>query len=328
MNRLGELAQSGRDVITEVAKEWSRDRVGGLAAEISFWMVLSIFPTLLVLGAALGFMDAIVGGDVATRAENRVIEAIDDVLGADGSAVSDAVTELFDAPSAGALTVGVVLALFSASGGFSTVVRALDVAYDIETSRSWFHARATALVLSLGTVVVAVIVLAMLLVGPLFGRGADIASEIGLGAWFEWTWDLARYPVAFILLIGWAATIYHVAPLHQTPWRWDLPGAVLAAVFWVLSTLGFQTYVTVAASGSNAVLGVLGGALTLLLWVYVLAIGLVLGAELNQVLAERFEVRVVDGVAGTVRDQVRGWRGRVATRRTGPATDPTDPAGH
>ncbi len=309
------------DLTVEIVREWSRDRVGGLAAEISFWMVLSIFPALLVLVAALGWFDGIVGGDVAQRAENNVVEAIDDVLGSEGNAVSDAVAELFRSPNTGALTIGILLALFSASGGFSAVVRALDVAYDIETSRSWFHARATGLLLSLGTVLVAVVVLAMLLVGPLFGRGSDIASEIGLGGWFHTTWDVARLPVAFVVLVGWAATIYHVAVLHHTPWRWDLPGALLAGVFWVLSTFGFQLYLASAAGGSNAVLGTLGGALSLLLWAYLMSIGLVLGAELNQVLADRHEVRARGIRAGTLRGQVRSWSGRIP-RRSPPSASP------
>lgn len=201
-----------------------------------------------------------------------------------------------------------IAALLSFSRGFNSVVGALDIAYDIEANRSWFHTRATAILLGLGTVLVGALALTALFLGPLFGRGQ-------LGTWFGSTWELFGPIGSFVALVAWAATIYHVTPLHVTPWRWDVPGAFLAAVFWLAATFGFRLYVDSAIGGSNAILGAVGGVLTLLLWVYVLSIGLLIGAELNDVLAKRAGVAMVSLDKRTVRGAVRDITGRVTGRR-------------
>ena len=90
--------------------------------------------------------------------------------------------------------------------------------------------------------------------------------------------------------MGWAAAVLHVAPNHRTPWRWDVPGAVLAAGLWVATSIAFRAFLDLAGEG-NQVFGALGGALTLLFWLYLLGIGIVLGGELNAVLAARHGVR-------------------------------------
>ena len=96
-----------------------------------------------------------------------------------------------------------------------------------------------------------------------------------------------RYPTAVLILVLWAATIMHVAPNRRASWRWELPGALFAALLWLLATVLFSWYVQSLSSSSNAVFGVIGTAITLQLWLFLLAIGLILGAELNGALAIR-----------------------------------------
>lgn len=122
------------------------------------------------------------------------------------------------------------------SRAFSAVVRALDVAYDVEERRSSLSVRITAVALSLGRVVVTTLILAAMVVGPLLGGGKAIA--------------------------------------------------VLTAAIWIAVSSGFRAYLELAGS-TNAVFGVLGGALTLLFWLYLLAMGLLVGGELNAILAVR-----------------------------------------
>ncbi len=89
------------------------------------------------------------------------------------------------------------------------------------------------------------------------------------------------------ILVVWSATIYQVAPSHRTPWRDELPGALIATVWWSIVSLGFNRYLSAASSGSNAVFGLLGGALSLMFWLYLMALGLLVGAEVNALLAVR-----------------------------------------
>lgn len=280
------VIQIGRDLV----REWREDRVSGLAAEMAFFGILSFFPLLLTVAASLGWLDALAGGEVAARAEEQIIDFMQRILSDDAETTIDAVQNLFTDRSPGLATVTTFLALWSASRGFTALIRALDLAYDLDERRSYVRLRAIALGLALGTIVVMAVTLTMLVVGPLLGTGREVADQVGLGRAFATFWDWARWPVVLAVMVGWAAAVLHVAPNHRTPWRWDLPGAVLTAVSWALLSTGFRAYLAVAGQ-TNQVLGTLGGALIILVWLYLLAVGLLVGGEFNAILALRFRGR-------------------------------------
>lgn len=290
-----DLGSTSLDIGRDLMREWREDRVTGLAAEVAFFSLISLFPTLIAMTAALGSLEAIVGNDVAGRVEASILDFLDSILTDQADSTVAAVRELFDSKSAGLVTLGLVFALWSASRGFVAVVNALDVAYDIEDRRGYVRLRLVGLALAAGSVVVGSVILSMLVLGPLLGTGIELADRFGLGAAFATFWDWMRWPVALVVMVGWAATILHYAPHHRTPWRWELPGAVMAAVCWALFSLAFRGYLTFAAA-TNQVLGTLGGALIVLLWLYLLAVGLLLGGELNAVLAVRHDVPQEDAV--------------------------------
>jgi membrane protein len=284
--RLARWAAAVRDVVVELVHEWRDDRVTGLAAEIAFFGVLSLFPTLIAITAALGSLEVVAGSDVATRAQDEVVEFLRRVLTDEAAGTVDAVQDLFTGSEPGIVTVGALAAVWAASRGFVALVKALDVVYDLDERRGYVRLRVVALLLALGSVLVAAVMLAMLVVGPLLGTGRDVADAVGLGDTFAGVWNLLRWPVAVAVMVAWAATVLHVAPNHRTPWRRDLPGAVLASLAWGLVSAGFRLYLSLAA-GANQVLGTLGGSLILLLWLYLLGVGLLLGGELNAVLVAR-----------------------------------------
>lgn len=273
-----------RSYLRELATEWRDDRVSGLAAEIAFFTILGLFPALLALAGALGSLDAIAGNDVATRVEDAVIDALQRVLTDEAAGLIESVEGLFAHANPGLFTAGLLTAVWTASRGFNAVIDALDKVYDLEEGRPYLRRRGLALALAGGTVVVFALVLGMLVVGPLFGTGADIADGIGLGSAFATFWDWARWPTVALAMVLWAATIFHVAPNHKTPWRWDLPGAVITAVFWGVVSIGLRAYLAVAP-GADQVLGAAGGVLITLLWLWLLALGLLLGGEVNAMLA-------------------------------------------
>lgn len=280
--RMRQVRHIGQDML----REWHDDRVSGLAAEVAFFWVLALFPALLVVAAALGFLDALVGDELAQRAEDEVLGFLRTVLTDEASGTVDAVRSLFAEGSPGVLSIGAAAAVWAASRGFAAMINALDVAYDVDERRGYVRLRALALLLAAGSGVVVAVVLAMLVLGPLLGTGHDVASALGLGGAFATFWDWLRWPIVVVAVLSWAATVFHIAPNHHSPWRWDLPGAALAALVWALGSLGLRLYLGIAATG-NEVLGSLGGTLIVMLWLYVLAIGLVLGGELNGVLASR-----------------------------------------
>ena len=246
------------EVAQELVAEWRRDRVPDLAAGVAFWAFLSLFPALLTLATVLGTLDSLVGVEVAERVEDEVLDYLREILTDDASGTVDAVQELFDTSSAGLLTFTLVVAVWTLSRGFAGLIRALDAIYEVRERRSWLRIRGTALALSVGSVLAAAVMLSLLVVGPLLGSGEDVADTIGLGDVFAFVWDVLRPPLAVALLVGWAATVFHLAPDQRTPWRWDLPGAVLTTVLWVVVSIGLRVYLYVAATG-NEVFGVVGG---------------------------------------------------------------------
>ena len=279
--RLGSIAQFFR----RLADEWRDDRVADQAAVVAFYSILSLFPALLALAAVLGGLDSIVGADVAARVETQVIDGLRTVLTSEAGGTIEAIESLFETSSPGLLTFSLLLALWTMTRGFAALVRSLDIAYDLDDHRSWIRVRGTALLLAGGSTVAAAVMLTLLIVGPLLGSGEDVADTIGLGSVFVFLWDVLRLPFAFLVLVGWAATIFHIAPDHHTPWRADLPGAFVTTVLWLVFSGGLRVYLQVAQTG-NAVFGALGGVLIVLLWFWLLSLAVLIGGEVNQLRLE------------------------------------------
>ncbi len=277
-------------VAKELQREVTEDRVTGLAAEVAFFGVLSIFPGLLMVVAAIGSVDAFVGSDLARLSKRQIVDFLQLILTDEARAAIDAVEDLFEQGSDGLLTVASLLALVGLSRAFAVLATALNLAYDAKEERPWLKRRLLGVALSLGTVAMTVFMLVMIVVGPLVGAGTQLARAIGLEEIFTSAWALLRWPAAFVALVVWATTLFHFVPCRPRPrWREDLPGAVLTAVLWLVVSLGLNIYLQVAAD-ANPVFSVLGGGLILLIWLYLLSLSLLLGGELNPVLG-RFRSR-------------------------------------
>jgi membrane protein len=257
------------------------DRVTGLAAEVAFYAILSLFPAVVALAATLGFLESLLGVDAAARVEDALVGVIDDLLGDGSGNLDTAVSDLFDETSLGLLGLGLAVTVYTTSRAFNGLINALDVVYDIVDTRSSVRRRLLAFGLAVGSVVVAAIVLTMVVIGPAFGGAQELADHFGWGDAFVDAWRFLRVPLVIAALTLWASVMFHIAPNHSTPWRADLPGAVVTMLLWLVGAVGFRAYLVVASGGANAVFGVLGGALTLLLWLYVMGLALLVGGEVN-----------------------------------------------
>jgi membrane protein len=277
------VRQSVRGYVDEVLE----DRLPGLAAETAFFAVLSTFPALLVGGSLLGLLDVVVGGDVAAQAQSRILQVLSLVLTDEASGVLDSVRSLFEDSRGGLLTFATLGALVSLSGAFAVAINALNLAHDATESRSWPRRRLLGLAMAVATLLLAVLSLTVLVVGPLLGRGPQLADLVGLGAVFAFAWDVLRLPAMGAVLLLWATAVLRVAPSRRLRWRDALPGALLAGVLWALATAGFRLYLDFAAA-TNPVLGAFGGGAIVMIWVYLLSLSLLLGGELN---ATRMQAR-------------------------------------
>ncbi|MDQ4131697.1 MAG: YihY/virulence factor BrkB family protein [Actinomycetota bacterium] len=263
-----------------------------MAAEVAFFSVLSVFPGLLAIAAAIGWLDGLFGADLVRDAERRVLDVLETFLSDNADGSIHAVEALFREGSGGVFTVAVVAALWAASRGMAAVVRAIAQIYDVEDPRSTIQRRLLAIGLAVGSMFVISLMLAMLVLGPLLGAGRAAARAVGVDELYGKAWQWLGIPVAFLVLVGWAVVILHAAAHAHRGWRSHLVAGAVVGGGWLLGSLAFRAYL--AVFGGNPVFGVLGGALVVLLWLYVLSLALLLGAEVNAVLDSPEPASVAD----------------------------------
>ncbi len=285
----------------DVVDEYRRDGVGDLAASITFWTILSVPAAVLALVSALSSLESVVGASVANDVQAEVKQFITDTF-ADSTTLTETVDELFETSSTGVATAATLIALFTLSRAFAGLIRALDRAYEVVDGRPWWYVRIVAIGLGVGTIVVVAAGATMLALLP----------ELPLAVVVRWL----TAPAVLVALVLWAATVFHIGPNHRTPWRYDLPGAVVTMIGWVLASQGFALYVRLAGNG-NGVQTSVGAILLALSLMYLLSIVLLVGAELNDVISRRAGV-AQQQASITVR--ARAWHALWRARRSVEAT--------
>lgn len=271
-------------LIADVFRKSERDRLLGLAAENAFAALLCVFPMLIVVAAVLGQLSVVIGEQNAQEVERQTLDFLADVLTSSTSPAFDTAKALFDTTGR-ALTLALVLGLASVAQAFASFINTVTLTYDVHDTRGWWYRRWLGLVLGIGSILIAVVVVTLVVVGPLFAA-SDVAESLRIGDQYAFVFSYLRWPIALVALILWATTMYHLAPARAGPWRRAIPGALLAAVLWLSASIGFNIYLELTRD-SSPVFSALGGGLIIITWLYLLCFGLLVGAELNAVLLAR-----------------------------------------
>lgn len=267
--------------------EIKQDRVGLISAGVAFYWFLAIFPAII---AGIGILDLV---DADPEAVNSIEEVVESAL--PGSAADVIVKALEDSgrprerTSAIAAITGIALALWSASAGMVALQTGLGVAYDVEADRRFVKKRLYAFLL--------------IFAGGVFGGSAAVLIVGGkaVGTWIEANvvggpslvigWTFARWIIGLLLLTLLIAVFYYLGPNRQPPrWTWITPGGILTTSGWVLASLGFSFYVS-SFGPSKETYGSLAGVVVLILWLYLSAFVLLVGAELNAELERRRNIK-------------------------------------
>ena len=253
-------------------REVIEDDVLGLAAQLSYYFFLALFPAILFLLALASFFSLAnitddVGRSLGPFVSPQVLELIQEQM-----------RRLANNDNSGLLTFGVAGALWSSSAAIVSIVGALNRAYDIEEGRPWWKVRLIAIALTLGVAVIVVIALSLVLVGPTLAT--KLGQMTGLGAPFEWTWLVLQWPLVFALVAIAIGLIYYFGPDAEQDWVWITPGAVAATILWLIVSLLFKLYVANFTDYEGSY-GVVGAVIVVLLWFYVSGIAILTGAELN-----------------------------------------------
>lgn len=270
--------------VADVVRKGDRDRMLGLAAENAFMAVLTVFPVLIVVAAFLGQLSLVIGDDNARQVEASVLDFLRELLTSNADPALDTAQGLFDA-SGNTLTLALALAFASLAQAFASIINTVTVAYDVHDSRGWWRRRWLGLLVGTGSILIAVVVVTLVVVGPLFAAD-EVVAQVGLSQEYAFVWSYLRWPVAVLSLVLWATTMFHLCPDRAGRWRRGLPGGLLTAVLWLGASVGFNLYLEVALDASP-VFSALGGGLIVMTWLYLLCFGLLAGAELNAVLLAR-----------------------------------------
>jgi membrane protein len=253
-------------------EEVGKDRIMAVAAGVTYYALLGIFPAIAALVSMYGLF-----ADPATIQEH--LNALAGILpGGAIEIVGDQVKRIA-AQGGGTLgfsfVIGLLIAIWSANAAMKAIFDALNIVYDEEEKRSFIKLNAVSLAFTAGALVFILLALAAIVVLPI------LLDYIGLKSSTEWLIRLGRWPVLLICVVGGLALLYRYGPSRdQAQWRWVTPGGVIAALLWGAVSVLFSWYVE-NFGNYNETYGSLGAVIGFMTWIWVSVIVVLLGAEIN-----------------------------------------------
>lgn len=270
-----------------VYRELFRTRAFTMAAAMSYYFLLALLPLLIFLSAMLGYLPVpnLFGQlmDVlAVLVPPEAMQMVEHIL-----------ASLLVPHRGGLLSFGLLSYLWTASGGFAASIEALNVAYDVEDTRGWWRDRLQALLLTLTTGLLILLGLMLIIAGPHFGH---LLTELfPIPEAFADLWPVLRVATIFVIFVGAVEVQYYLAPNRRQSFMHTLPGSLVAVlgIFLCSAVLG---YYFAHLSNYNKTYGSLGAVIILMLWLYMVALLFIVGAELNAELL-KLEVALEENAA-------------------------------
>jgi membrane protein len=260
--------------LRRTVKEFNRDNITDWAAALTYYAVLSLFPALLVLTAVLGML-----GQSATQTLIDTLNALGP--GSARDIIVNAINGLqSNASAAGPVAViGLLIAIWSASGYVGAFMRAANSIYGVEEGRPFWKVIPLRLGLTLALLVLtAITALGLALSGNI---AEQIGRVLGLESTFVTVWQVAKWPIVLLLVSLAIGLLYWASPnVRRTKFLWVTPGGLLAVLLWVIASSGFGLYVANAGS-YNKTYGSLAGVIIFLVWLWITNLAILLGAEFD-----------------------------------------------
>ncbi|MEB0075791.1 YihY/virulence factor BrkB family protein [Pseudomonas sp. CCI3.2] len=270
--KLGDLSM--KKVLMRTVNEFMDDEMSTYASALAYQMLFSLFPFLLFLIALIGFLHL---PDFFSwlRLQSELVlppQALDQV---------NPVIDQLQQSKGGLLSIGIVIALWTASAGVRLMMSAMNAAYDVAEGRPIWKRFPLSILYTIGIAGMLLAAAGLMVTGPQVMSW--LAGQIGMQDFIVTLWTLLRWPVIIVLLMVAVALMYFVMPDVKQEFRFITAGSVLAVVVWIVASLGFGYYVK-TFSDYNAMYGSIGAIIVLLLYFYISAAVLLLGAEMNAVI--------------------------------------------
>ena len=252
-----------------------KHRVTGLAAEGAFFAVVSVPPLVFALAGGIGF----VSGQFSEAQVDDVRRAVVDLSSTflTDRAVGDVIVPTMDEVLAGGrldiISLGFVLALWSGSRALNVFVDTITIMHGLGGHRGIVRTRALSFLLYILAVLTGAVSLPLVVAGPQLVRDA-LPERAGVLMTFYW-------PTVVVVCVCFLATLYHVAVPVRTSWRFNLPGAVFTLAAWIVGSWVLRWVLTVTAADSRSIYGPLAAPIAVLLWLYLLALAVLVGAAVN-----------------------------------------------
>jgi membrane protein len=260
-------------------KAFLDDNLLSRAAELGYYFLFALFPTLVSASAILG-LAARHAADVYLRLLHYLTLLVPPSAYA---IVIDTFNQTTAKATSGKVTLGIVAALWSASVGFSAMQDGMNTVYKVRETRPYWKARGSAMLVTMLLSVLVTLNLATLLAGNfLFHHALDHIGYRPLAIAAAMSARVLAGLVAMAFLVMLFNTIYYFAPdLEQRRWHWITPGVVVGIVGWIAASVGLRVYLHFFLSSFSVTYGSLGAVIVLLTWFYITGLMLLLGAELN-----------------------------------------------
>jgi len=247
------------------------DGVVDLAAQLSYYFFLALFPAIIFLIALASFFPLTNITDDVSRSLGPFVSS--QVL----DLIQEQMRRLANNQNGGLLTLGVLGALWSSSAAIVSICSALNRAYDITEGRPWWKVRLVAIGLTFGAALLVIIAMLLIFLGPTLAEKVGRMTNLGT---LKWAWLILQWPLIFLFITTAIGLLYYFGPDAEQDWAWITPGAVTATILWLLISLAFKLYISNFTDYEGSY-GTVGGVIVVLLWFYVSSIAILIGAELN-----------------------------------------------
>lgn len=264
------------DVIKKLYNKITEDDIFALASQLSYNLILAFFPFLIFLLTLIGY-SSLKSKDVLTLLSSILpISAYE--------LIKTIVIEVVDVQQTSLLWLSIALAIWTAASGFSAVIKGLNKAYEVKETRSYIKVKIISILCTVILAILIIITLFLLVFGDIIG--IYLLGRLPFVEAIRFIWNLSKTIILVCMMVLTFAGIYRYTPCRQMEWAEALPGALISTIGWVVISYGFAYYVN-NFSNYSRLYGSLGAVVVLMTWIFLTSLILIMGGEINAVLAGR-----------------------------------------